>query len=39
MVNVETSKLLCHVNGYVVTGHQVFMLNFILPASLVDDEL
>jgi len=38
MVDIEDSELLGHVNGCVEVGHQIFMLNFILPANLIDDE-
>ena len=38
MVDVEAFELLCHVNGRVVIGHQVFMSDFILLANLVDNE-
>ena len=38
MVDVESSKLLNHVDGYVVIGYQVFMSDCVLSAKLVDDE-
>ena len=39
IVDVEAYEFLCHVDGCVVVGHQVFMSDFILSANLVDDEL
>jgi len=39
MVDVEASELLCHVDGCIVVGHQVFMLDFILPTNLVNGKL
>jgi len=39
MVDVEAFELLCHVDCYIVIGHQVFMSDLVLPVNLVDDEL
>jgi len=38
MVNIEVFELLCHVNGSVLTGHQVFISDFVLLANLINNE-
>ena len=38
MVNVKVFEPLCHVIGYVVIGNQVFMLDFVFPTNLGNDE-
>ena len=39
IVVVEAFKLLCHVVGCIMMGHQVFKSDSVLPTNLVDNDL